>query len=560
MLFNKMRIIKTSIFALALSTLLVGCGSSAFVGTPIDNAGIFPTKNAPLTEEESKNWSSLDMVRDTVPGMSVDRAYEELIKNRKGETVIVGVIDSGLDIEHEDLVNVLWTNPGEIPGNGIDDDNNGYIDDVHGWNFLGDMLGDNMEYVRIVREWEPKFEGENADQMIKENEDAYKLYLKAKAEFEMEKGETMMNLNRYQMMLSQIKPANDAMVALLGKEDYTIEDLENIEDPTMEQQKQIEMLSQMLNFENSVSGVIKQMQRGVDYFQSRMDYHFNTEEDFRGILGDDPKDITDKYYGDNNVMSIDETGENAKHGTHVAGIIAAERDNGLGVNGIANNVQIMAVRAVPDGDEYDKDIALAIRYAVDNGATILNTSFGKYYSPNADWVYDAIRYAAEHDVLIVNAAGNDGLDLDTVNVYPNDQVDNGEEISDSFISVGALAPTYGENMIATFSNYGKINVDVFAPGVRIYAPTPLNSYEFLSGTSMAAPNVAGVAAMIRSLFPNLTAPQVKQIILDSGISPNVEVILGGDTSNRDNFRNISKSGKIVNLYNALLMAEKVSKQ
>ena len=419
---------------------------------------------------------------------------------------------------------------------------------------------DNMEFVRIVREWEPKFEGDNAEAMIAKHEEAYKLYQKAKAEFEKEKNETQTNLFQYKMMLSQIKPANDAMVDLLGKEDYTVEDLENIENPTMEQQNQIDMLSQMLHFEDSVSEVIKQMQRGIDYFQSRMDYHFNTEEDFRAIIGDDPKDITDKYYGDNNVMSIDETGENAKHGTHVAGIIAAERNNGLGVNGVANNVKIMAVRAVPDGDEYDKDVALAIRYAVDNGATVLNTSFGKYYSPNAEWVYDAIRYAAQNDVLIVNAAGNDGFDLDTVNVFPNDQVDNGEEICDSFITVGALNPTYGENMIATFSNYGKINVDVFAPGVRIYAPTPLNSYEFLSGTSMAAPNVAGVAAMIRSLFPNLTAPQVKQIILDSGISPNVEVILGGDPSHRDNFRNISKSGKIVNLYNALLMAEKVSKQ
>lgn len=555
-----MRIIKTSIFALALSTILVSCGSSAIIGTPIDNAGIFPTKNASLTDDELKNWSSLDMVKDTVPGMSVDRAYEELIRNRKGETVIVGVIDSGLDIEHEDLVNVLWVNPGEIAGNGIDDDNNGYIDDVHGWNFLGDMLGDNMEFVRIVREWEPKFEGDNAEAMIAKYGEEYKLYQKAKAEFEKEKNETQTNLFQYKMMLSQIKPANDAMVDLLGKEDYTVEDLENIENPTMEQQNQIDMLSQMLHFEDSVSEVIKQMQRGIDYFQSRMDYHFNTEEDFRAIIGDDPKDITDKYYGDNNVMSIDETGDNAKHGTHVAGIIAAERNNGLGVNGVANNVKIMAVRAVPDGDEYDKDVALAIRYAVDNGATVLNTSFGKYYSPNAEWVYDAIRYAAQNDVLIVNAAGNDGFDLDTINVFPNDQVDNGEEICDSFITVGALNPTYGENMIATFSNYGKINVDVFAPGVRIYAPTPLNSYEFLSGTSMAAPNVAGVAAMIRSLFPNLTAPQVKQIILDSGISPNVEVILGGDPSHRDNFRNISKSGKIVNLYNALLMAEKVSKQ
>lgn len=557
-----MKIIKTSIFAIAASALLAGCGSSAIVGTPIDNenSGIFPEKNASLTEDQRKNWSALDIVQDTIPGMSVNRAYEELIKNRKGKTVIVGVIDSGMDIDHEDLKNVLWTNPGEIAGNGIDDDGNGYIDDVHGWNFLGDMLGDNMEFVRIVRRLAPKFEGKDEASISETDKADFKLYQRAKAEFEKEQGETAMNLGRYEMMLSQIKPAHEAMTTLFGKEDYTIEDLEGIENPSAEQEQQIGMLAQMLGFGEALPSVLDQLQGGVDYFQSRMEYHFNTTEDFRGIIGDNPYDITDNIYGDNNVASVDPTRENVKHGTHVAGIIAAERNNEKGTDGVTNNVQIMTVRAVPDGDEYDKDVALAIRYAVDNGATILNTSFGKYYSPNADWVYDAIKYAADHDVLIVNAAGNDGFDLDTINVYPNDQIDNSEEISDSFITVGALAPTYGEKMIASFSNYGKINVDVFAPGVQIYAPTPLDTYDFLSGTSMAAPNVAGVAAMIRSLYPDLTAPQVKQIILDSGISPNVEVILGGDSSNKDNFRNISKSGKIVNLYNALLMAEKVSKK
>jgi subtilisin family serine protease len=247
-----------------------------------------------------------------------------------------------------------------------------------------------------------------------------------------------------------------------------------------------------------------------------------------------------------------------KHGTHVSGIIAAQRNNGIGMDGVANNVKIMAVRAVPDGDEYDKDIALAIRYAVDNGAKVLNTSFGKYYSPHADWVYDAIKYAASKDVLIVNAAGNDGLDLDTVNVYPNDQFDNGSEMADSFLTVGALNFKYGSEMVANFSNYGKTNVDVFAPGVKIWATTPLNTYEFLQGTSMAAPEVAGVAAMIRSYYPNLSAAQVKQILMDSGLSSNTKVVLGGDPSNTDSFSNISKSGKMVNMYNALIMADKMS--
>lgn len=555
-----MKIIKTTLFAVAVSTILVSCGSTATIVAPlIGNVDSTPTKNISLPEEQLKNWGAMDLVTDTVPGMSVDKAYRELIKNRKGIPVIVGVIDSGTDIEHEDLKNVLWTNPGEIAGNGIDDDNNGFIDDVHGWNFLGDILAENMEFVRIVRKFEPKYGDKDESSISAADRKEFELYQKAKAEFEKEYAETMGNSTRYGMMLSQLKPAHEAMAEKFGKEDYTLEDLEAIENPSTTEQQQIAMLGQMISVAGSVPEVLEQIQGGVDYFSGRMESHFNMTEDFRGVLGDDPDDITNNIYGDNNVLSIDPTRDNVKHGTHVSGIIGAERDNGIGMNGVANNVQIMTVRAVPDGDEYDKDIALAIRYAVDNGAKIINTSFGKYYSPHAQWVYDAIKYAADHDVLIVNAAGNDGLDLDTVNVYPNDQFDNGSEISDTFITVGALNFEYGKNMIANFSNYGKINVDVFAPGVKIWAPTPLNTYEFLGGTSMAAPGVAGVAAMIRSLYPKLTAIQVKHIILESGISPNIEVILGGDPSNTDMFPNISKSGKIVNMYNAIIMADKMSR-
>lgn len=555
-----MKIIKTTLFAVAVSTILVSCGSTAPIVAPlIGNVDSTPTKNISLPEEQLKNWGAMDLVTDTVPGMSVDKAYRELIKNRKGIPVIVGVIDSGTDIEHEDLKNVLWTNPGEIAGNGIDDDNNGFIDDVHGWNFLGDILAENMEFVRIVRKFEPKYGDKDESSISAADRKEFELYQKAKAEFEKEYAETMGNSTRYGMMLSQLKPAHEAMAEKFGKEDYTLEDLEAIENPSATEQQQIAMLGQMISVAGSVPEVLEQIQGGVDYFSGRMESHFNMTEDFRGVLGDDPDDITNNIYGDNNVLSIDPTRDNVKHGTHVSGIIGAERDNGIGMNGVANNIQIMTVRAVPDGDEYDKDIALAIRYAVDNGAKIINTSFGKYYSPHAQWVYDAIKYAADHDVLIVNAAGNDGLDLDTVNVYPNDQFDNGSEISDTFITVGALNFEYGKNMIANFSNYGKINVDVFAPGVKIWAPTPLNTYEFLGGTSMAAPGVAGVAAMIRSLYPKLTAIQVKHIILESGISPNIEVILGGDPSNTDMFPNISKSGKIVNMYNAIIMADKMSR-
>src|SRR5690554_2049356 len=300
-----MKIIKTSIYALAISTILVSCGASApIVAPPIGNVSSTPTKNVALTEDELKQWGAMDLVTDTVPGMSVDRAYREIIKNRKGKPVIVGVIDSGTDIEHEDLKNVLWTNPGEIAGNGIDDDNNGFIDDVHGWNFLGDILAENMEFVRIVRKFEPKYGDKDESSISAADRKEFELYQKAKAEFEKEYAETMGNSTRYGMMLSQLKPAHEAMAEKFGKEDYTLEDLEAIENPSATEQQQIAMLGQMISVAGSVPEVLEQIQGGVDYFSGRMESHFNMTEDFRGVLGDDPDDITNNIYGDNNVLSI----------------------------------------------------------------------------------------------------------------------------------------------------------------------------------------------------------------------------------------------------------------
>jgi subtilisin family serine protease len=244
------------------------------------------------------------------------------------------------------------------------------------------------------------------------------------------------------------------------------------------------------------------------------------------------------------------------HGTHVAGIIAAERNNGKGANGVANNVEIMSIRAVPNGDEYDKDIAKAIRYAVDNGATIINGSFGKSYSPHSDWVRDAIKYAAEKDVLIVHAAGNDSKDIDVEPNFPSDNI-NGTEVADNYISVGALAPKYGSGLVAGFSNYGDKNVDIFAPGAQVYSTTPENEYDTKGGTSMAAPAIAGLAALLRSQYPNLSAVQVKDVILSSGLQLTTKVVVGGDSNDVQPFSNLSKTGRIANVYNALIMASKL---
>ncbi|MCF8319967.1 MAG: S8 family peptidase [Flavobacterium sp.] len=499
-------------------------------------------KKGGLTENELKRWSHLDLDKDSIPGMSVDRVYSELLKGKTSTPVIVGIVDSGVDIEHEDLKSVIWTNKKEIPGNKIDDDKNGYVDDIYGWNFLGNTTKENYEYERII----------NNKKLVDEA-----TYLKAKAINDGKIEEANQTKFQIELALNGTKKADEILIKLLGKPTYTAEELDAIDskDPEVVQSKAI--MKQMLAYGLSVADLKKEIEKELESY-IRVQNGENLKTNYRKVVGDNPDDIKDTKYGDNNVMGPDK--EEILHGTHVAGIVAQVRNNKIGGDGIANNVQILSVRAVPDGDEYDKDIALGIRYAVDNGAKVINGSFGKAFSPHKQWVYDAIKYAESKDVLIVHAAGNDAKDIDKEDNFPNDSDDKVNEFADNMITVGALNYEYGTNVVADFSNYGKLNVDVFAPGVKIYASTPNNTYQFLQGTSMAAPNVAGVAALIRSYYPTLTAKQVKHILMDSGTAIKSSVAVGGDPDKSRLFSALSQSGKMVNAYNAMVMAEKLAKK
>ena len=528
--------------ALSLSILLVGCGATTLVSTPVENIDAVPLKITELTETQQKTWGHADLIADTIPGMSVDKAYKEIIKNRKGKKVIVAVVDSGIDLEHEDLDDVLWTNTGERPNNGKDDDGNGYVDDIHGYNFLGESYNEQLEYARMLRL----------------NVGDASARAKARLLLDKEYPEAVQNKQQYEQILQVVKNADEAVQKALGKQVYSKEDLQSIEAKTEQMQQNIAVLNQMFSFGDDIPSVIDELNDGITYFSEQVNYNLNKDFDGRKPVGDDPYNFSDKSYGNGNPKN---RVDSESHGTHVAGIIAAERNNGKGVNGVANNVRIMSLRAVPNGDEYDKDIALAIRYAADNGAKIINCSFGKSFSPNAEWVYDAIKYAASKDVLIVHAAGNDGNDLDSPDNpnFPNDHKYAGSEISNNVITVGALTSKYGSEMVAGFSNYGAQNVDVFAPGAKVYSTMPNNSYDFQGGTSMAAPAVAGIAALIRSYYPQLSASQVKQVLMQSGLSTKASVIVSGDASKATTFNTISKSGKMANAYNALLLADKISK-
>ena len=539
-----MKFLKPIVFITIFTFLLGSCKSISTIPVPKPSSySVTATaKKAPLTEEESKFWGHSDLVTDSIPGMSLDKAYN-FLQGKKGVEVVVGVVDSGTDLLHEDLKDVAWVNLKEIPSNGIDDDKNGYVDDINGWNFLGTIYKEHLEYQRIVKD--PSIANEET--------------LKEATKFYDEKvAGAKANEKRYGQMLKMVSNADDALSKHFDKSDYSKEEVTKTvtEDTALKQS--IEVAKQMYGFGLSSLAQAKQELSKLVKNATSMLSGEDLKNEYRSVLGDDPNTMDNKSYGD---AATGHSIKDEAHGTHVSGIIGASRNNDIGMNGVANNVKIMAVRAVPDGDEYDKDVALGLRYAVDNGAKVINTSFGKGFSPKKEWVYEAILYAASKDVLIVNAAGNDGKNMDVEKTYPNDSRDLVTEISDNVLTVGAMSANYDENLPASFSNYGKINVDVFAPGVQIYSTIPEGGYAKFSGTSMAAPSTAGVAALLRSYYPKLSASQVKHILMNSGTMINFDVIKPGSmsrekpTGEKVSFSELSVSGRVVNAYNALKMAD-----
>lgn len=507
-----------------------------------------PAKKGTLTEDELNAWPHADIYKDSLPGMSIDRAYE-FVADKKGTTVIVGVIDSGIDINHEDLKDLVWTNSDEVAGNGKDDDKNGYVDDVHGWNFLGGegvSTPEQLEVTRLYKKLTEKYGDKSESEIAAEDMEEFAYYQKVKKDFEKRIAEANKNYDYYQKAKAFLVDADADAKDKLGKEDYTLADLNSLD-----QADRNPLLMQIYGSGATMAMIDEEFDRALKYYGSQVNTMYNL--DFNGRMTDDnANDINDVPYGNGFVSGG--LGDEL-HGTHVAGISLAKRNNGKGMNGVTNNVKLLAVRAVPDGDEYDKDVALAIRYAVDNGAKVINMSFGKSYSPDAEWVYDAIKYAASKDVLLVHAAGNDHKDIDKSDNFPTDAPDKVKEIADNVITIGAMTRNYNEDLVASFSNYGKLNVDLFAPGLEIYSTIPSDEYKILQGTSMAAPAVAGVAAMVRSYYPELSASQVKHILMNSGIKVDKQVKLPGSEDEMVPFSELSVSGRVVNAYNALKMAD-----
>ncbi|OIP00062.1 MAG: hypothetical protein AUJ98_09205 [Bacteroidetes bacterium CG2_30_33_31] len=498
-------------------------------------------------------WHYADYDESGFVGISLYKAYIFAKEhNLISHEIIVAVIDSGCDTIHEDLVENLWVNPNEIPRNKIDDDRNGYIDDIHGWNFLGNangymVEGETVELTRLYRELKIKFDGKKKSEILSEDKEDFKNWLLIKKDFETQYNKAKNYCQIYENGLEIYDNCEKILSKYLKKDQINRQEINNIKTDN-------DKILQAKSFWLHPYGTDMKRKDFVDaigYWKPEVDKKLNVLYDPRSKVGDNPLDMSDSLYGNNIIQT---SGSN--HGTGVSGIIGAVRDNNIGFDGIAPNVKIMVIRVVPGGDERDKDVALAIRYAVKMGARIINCSFGKDYSPQKIFVDEAVRFAELNNVLIIHAAGNDSKNIDKGFNFPSKTLNNPKEIAANCLEVGASDKHADENLVANFSNYGKI-VDIFAPGVEIYSTAMKNNYHFSSGTSDASPVVCGVAALVLSYFPQLSALELKNIILKSGIYyGNIKVVIPNTKNNKrkKKFIKMSANGTIVNAFSALKLA------
>ncbi len=518
-------------------------------------------------QQVPKTWFQLDYNKDSFYGISLHKAYDFLKeRNKKSEPIIVAVLDSGIDTTHEDLKPILWRNPKEIPGNNKDDDGNGYVDDVYGWNFLGNKDGRNIkkasdERARVFHRWKDQFANKtlNPEEMTEKEREQFFIWKKAVNQMNFSH-EEQMELMFVEVTTKALKKHDKILRQEMGCEEYTCEKLEKFQ-PASKSGKEAKLgfLTCMkmigLDAEEKNTVLLSQLEDYIEGKKTAFESKEKAPRDYRAeIIGDNYFNLNDRFYGNGDVM-----GPDPDHGTHVSGLIAAQRNNGVGIDGVADNVRIMMLRVVPDGDEYDKDVALAIRYAVDHGAKVINMSFGKSFSPEKNWVDSAIRYAEQKDVLVLHSSGNDGDNIDEKDVYPNPWLQEWNTLASNYITVGASSdPKITGSITAEFSNYGKQKVDLFAPGVKIYSTMPGgNKYGNQQGTSMATPIVSGIAAMIRSYYPQLSAVQVKHIIEKSVLIPESSAYCfrPGEKADIVPFTDLSRTGGIVNAYNAMVTAE-----
>ena len=532
---------------------------SSLCGLLLFSFGAFAQVGPRQEPDPPKNWHQMDLKTDGFYGISLNQAYK-FLQGKKSKTVVVTTIDSGIDTAQADLKSILWVNPNEIPGNGIDDDHDGLVDDVHGWNFLGgkDGKSDYSETIEEVRQYyqlKDKYTNVTVAPAGKEKEFAY--WKEIKFSYDSAVSKAKIELKEITEEVNVLSPANYYIkkeLKLQSNQTFNKHDLDKLSTTTNDTLKYCKTIWASVFDQVGENVDNAKVLKNLSEFLEKDNNTISPELEMRSrIVGDNPDVLDGKPYGNNLIKGI-----GSDHGTGVAGLIGAVRNNGYGIDGVADNVRIMSLRAVPDGDEYDKDVATALRYAVDHGAKVVNMSFGKNVSPHKDWVQDAFKYAAAKDVLLVIASGNDGQDMDVSPDYPNDHYSDGTS-TDNVINVGASGPRLNENLAADFSNYGKQNVDIFAPGVKVTSVDMDAETDTEDGTSFAAPIVSGIAALILEYYPALSAKQVKQAILQSATPlTGTMVKKPGSKTEKVDFSTLSKSGGIVNAYKALEIASKMT--
>jgi subtilisin family serine protease len=519
------------------------------------------------TNVSSKNWHWKDFNKDSVHGISLLKAYENLATiNKRPTPIIVAVLDGGIDTNHIELKPRLWLNSKEIPNNGIDDDHNGYVDDIHGWNFIGGKDGRNIdkaadEKSRIYHKYKSVFENITDIAQLKtaEQKSLYQIWKQAALEIEFTEQDAA-SLQYVKMATGALQKLGKTIIKEINDTNFTIQTLEPFQpmgrltlDAKLAYLRTVQILG--IEKEKPFTEIIGDLNEYVEGKEKSAVAKFKPPANLRKeYTKDNYENFEDKYYGNNDI-----TGPNAKHGTHVAGLVASIPDSNWNVNTFYPAIQIMGVRVVPDGDEYDKDIALGIRYAVDNGAKIINMSFGKSFSPEQPWVDDAIRYAAQKDVLLIHSAGNEYYNLDIKNVYPHPYSPTKKDSAANFLTVAASSDFFIDGTLLTdFSNYGPKIVDVISPGNKIYSTFPgINNHGYLQGTSMAGPIVSHIAALIRSYFPTLSAIDVKKIIMQSAWRPidNNTLYTVPQKEESKKLNEVAAAGGIVNAANAIQLAK-----
>ncbi len=498
-------------------------------------------------EGDLPDWALLSP-EDGYEGVRTNEFYKYLktlsnVPDRKD--VIVAVIDSGFDIDHPDLKDNIWINEKEINGvENIDDDNNGYVDDFHGWNFLGDSkalpLEATREYFRLKSLNTPET-------------DTY--FIKVKETYEDKKDENTSTLTGISETLNEYVNAEN----VLKEKNITTDPKKLMEISTTLKGKYQDAASMILGIYMLYGTDKENLTKLEKQYRNKVKVLFDSNY----VSDEFSETLLEKNYGNNNVSENKE-----EHGTHVSGIIASQK------TGQDPFAKIMCLRAVPnEGDERDKDIGNAIRYAVDNGADIINMSAGKYFSRFPEFVVDAIKYAEEKGVLFVISGGNEGVDISQIVTYPKKftEENGSKKYFTNMIVVGAsswmkqwsvekdpenLNSKY--DLAAPFSNYSDEVIDIFAPGADINSTVPGAGYKKLSGTSMAAPVVSGVAAILKSYFPQLSASQLKDVIVSSARQYEGLKVKLRRNPVKVLFSDLSKSGGVIDLINAFKRAGEVT--